>query len=354
VNGKKLFDKVTPVWHNKPYLYKMDVKADEEIKINVEWLPHNSENLSTSTSAAAEIIRKFSNYITAKILVRMDKKIGEENLQIISVSDKNAELSRPEYWQKSGICHMIDSHKGKLKIIAKAAGDGQVQVQLKGPWVPNPKNKSKLIPYWIDYTKLIVNGETVFNKPTPVWHDKPYIYNMDAKTDEEITIETEWLPHRSDAELLSKANAPAISHNFSYYITAKLFVQMYKKPEPKNLQIVSVSDSGAKVSKPEAWQRFGNCYMIDSYFGQLEIIAKANDDGQVRVLLAGPWALDPEDKSKKIPYWIDYTKLTVNGKLIFDKVTPAWHDKNYIYSIDVKAGDEIKIQTEWLPHKAIT
>jgi glycosyltransferase involved in cell wall biosynthesis len=146
----------------------------------------------------------------------------------------------------------------------------------------------------------------------------------------------------------------AILRRFGNYITAKLFVQMHKKMEPENLQIVFVSDSRAKISKPAAWQKFGNCYMIDSYFGQLEIVAKANDDGQVRVLLAGPWALNPKDKTKKLPYWIDYTKLIVNDKLIFNKVTPAWHDKNYIHVIDAKAGDEITIKVEWLPHRSDT
>lgn len=31
----------------------------------------------------------------------------------------------------------------------------------------------------------------------------------------------------------------------------------------------------------------------------------------------------PNDRSKGIPYWIDYTNLIVNDKMIFDTLTPA-------------------------------
>ena len=84
----------------------------------------------------------------------------------------------------------------------------------------------------------------------------------------------------------------------------------------------------------------------------MEIVIKADANGQLQVRLMGPWVPSQGNKSKLIPYWIDYTKLTINGKIILDALTPAWHDKPYIHNMDVKAGDEIKIQVEWLPHRS--
>ena len=84
----------------------------------------------------------------------------------------------------------------------------------------------------------------------------------------------------------------------------------------------------------------------------MEFIAKSVADGQIKLKLMGIDVRTPEDNSKRIPYWIDYTKLTVNGKVVFDKLTPAWHDKAFSHNIDVKAGEEIKIQVEWLPHRS--
>ena len=86
--------------------------------------------------------------------------------------------------------------------------------------------------------------------------------------------------------------------------------------------------------------------------GKLEFVAKANVDGQIRLLLKGINILDAEDKTKRIPYWIDYNNLTINGRTIFDTVTPAWHDIAYNHDVNVKAGEEIKIQIEWLPHRS--
>ena len=70
-------------------------------------------------------------------------------------------------------------------------------------------------------------------------------------------------------------------------------------------------------------------------------------EGRVQIILSGPWVPNPEDKSKRLPYWINYSILTVNDKKIFDKFTSVWHDKPYVYGMNVKEGEEIKIQTEW-------
>ena len=90
--------------------------------------------------------------------------------------------------------------------------------------------------------------------------------------------------------------------------------------------------------------------MIQSYAGKLEIVAKSDVDGRIRLGLKGVDVRTPEDSSKRIPYWIYYTKLSVNDKIIFNEIIPAWHDKDYQYGIEAKANAEIKIQVEWLTH----
>ena len=144
----------------------------------------------------AQIIGKFSRYFTARIDVKLMTDKGD--FQILSVSDDKAKVSKPEWFQKGGIGYQIQSYVGKLKFVAKATTNGQIRISLKGIDMRNPEDRTKRIPYWIDYTKLTVNGKTIFNKITPAWHDKPYGHNLDVKADEEITFEVEWLPHRSD------------------------------------------------------------------------------------------------------------------------------------------------------------
>ena len=139
-----------------------------------------------------------------------------------------------------------------------------------------------------------------------------------------------------------------IIDRFNRYLTARIDVKL--RSTTGNFQIISISDDKATVWKPKWLQKNGTGYQIQSYARKLEFIAKATVDGQMRLYLKGLDVRDEKDESKRIPYWIDYTKLTVSGKVIFDTLTPAWHDEFYRYNMDVKAGEEIKIQVEWLPN----
>ena len=143
-----------------------------------------------------------------------------------------------------------------------------------------------------------------------------------------------------------------ILNKFKRYLMARLDIKLITE-DTGDFQIVSVSDDKAKVKNPDWLQKGGIGYVIQSYAGKLKIIAKATVSGKFKLKLRGMAVSDSEDKSKRIPYWIDYTKLTVNDQVIFDSLTSAWHDKPYLYNMKkVNAGDEIKIQVEWLPHRS--
>ena len=153
------------------------------------WLIHNN---------AAQIIKKFGRYFTARIQFQLWQKTASGAVKIISMSDDAAKISSPEWYQKNGTGYVILSHAGKLKIVAKAFVPGQIRLNLLGLDIRNPDDKTERIPYWIDYTKLTVNGEVIFDELTPAWHNKSYRHQIDVAADEEFSIEVEWLPHRSD------------------------------------------------------------------------------------------------------------------------------------------------------------
>ena len=135
---------------------------------------------------------------TARIDIKFSQTKAQDDFQILSVSDDKATVWKPAWFNKGGIGYQIQSYAGSLEIVAKATADGQIYLSLKGLDVREPKDNSKRIPYWIDYTKLIVNDKTIFDALTPTWHDEPYTYTFDAKADEEIKINVEWLPHKDD------------------------------------------------------------------------------------------------------------------------------------------------------------
>ena len=120
------------------------------------------------------------------------------DFQILFISDNKTSVSKPSWFQRDGIGYIIQLSGNELTFVAKATANGRIKLILRGADVRDPQNNSKRIPYWIDYTKFTINGKTIFDTLTPVWHDKPYNYNLEVKADEEIKIYIEWLPHRSD------------------------------------------------------------------------------------------------------------------------------------------------------------
>ncbi|MBR0062492.1 MAG: glycosyltransferase, partial [Selenomonadaceae bacterium] len=309
----------------------------------------DSANNVEINKANSEIIDKFKNYFTARVDIQRRVKAGD--FQIVSVSDDKADVRKPTWINKDGIGYQIQSYAGKMDIVAKSTNDGQIKLILRGLDIKDAKDKSKRIPYRIDYTKFTVNGKVIFDKLTSTWHDEPYRYNMNVKADEEVKIQVEWLPHNGDAPTIAPPKVSPIDDKFLPFITGRLDIQL--KPQGKgDFQIASVSDDKADVRKPDWLQKDGIGYQIQSYAGKMELVAKATNDGQIKLILRGLDIKDAKDKSKRIPYWIDYTKLIVNGKIIFNKVLPVWHDEPYRYNMNVKADEEIKIQVEWLPHRS--
>ena len=366
-------------------------------------IPFFFRNINAQQKELADdqaVFRKFRPHIFSRIDVKFLSTTGD--CKILSVSDDKAELSKPPFLQKGGNGYVIQSCVGTLNFIAKATADGKIQLKLRGLDVRDPADKTKRIPYWIDYTKLIINGKILFDTITPIWHDKPYLYDMDVKADEEIKVEVEWLPHRADsgdvsanvegiqakssekdtlinklqvtldnekkaadkqkvliAELQTALDNEKKIHSddaelirkFSDYFTSRIDLRLVPNSKGK-LQIVSLSDEKATVKKAGWLPKNESGYFIQSYAGKMEIIAKPTADGQINLDLRGLDVRNPEDRSKKIPYWIDYTKLTVNGEVLFDELTPVWHNKPFRYKLDVKADEEIKIQVEWQPHRS--
>ena len=133
------------------------------------------------------------------------------------------------------------------------------------------------------------------------------------------------------------------------YLAARVDIKLIPQGEG-DFKIISISDDKASVEKPSWFNKDGIGYIIQSYAGKLEILAKATAGGQLKFILKGISVLSREDQSKRMPFWTYYTKFLVNEQIIFNKLTPAWHDKLYAYNMNVNAGEEIKIHIEWLTH----
>ena len=189
-----------------------------------------------------------------------------------------------------------------------------------------------------------------FRRTYSVWGIAEVLEDVEISNRNRSTSESK--KHFLEEDFCQIDDATQVIRKFSRYFTARVDIKMMTTAG--DFQILSVSDGRASIEKPAWFNKGGTGYVIQSYVGNMEFIAKATSDGQIRLDLRGVDVRNPEDKAKRIPYWIDYTKLTINGNVLFDTVTPAWHDESYRHVMNTKAGEEIKIQVEWLPHRSDT
>ena len=141
--------------------------------------------------------------------------------------------------------------------------------------------------------------------------------------------------------------------SFLPFITARLDILLISSAfPPADIRFTHVSDTECKIKKPDWFQKKGCGYVLYSYVGALELRFVPQAGGQLEIYLRGMDIRDEEDKSERIPYWIDYTSLHVNGREVFSSPWPAWHRKPYKHSFDVSADEEVSLVITWLPHRS--
>ena len=141
--------------------------------------------------------------------------------------------------------------------------------------------------------------------------------------------------------------------DFLPFITARVDILLISNgASAAYFQFTHVSDLGCKVSKPEWFQKAGCGYVLHSYAGKLALCFVPQAGGQITLYLRGMYIRDPVEESVRVPYWIDYTSLHVNGNAVFSSPQPAWHDKPYRHSFDVSEGEEVSVRITWLPHRS--
>ena len=173
-------------------------KYTAEENILVSFLFSYLYNLKKDYDINRQLISKIRPYITARMDLKLPTKEKGNVFEILSVSDARAAVTKPGFLNKDSVGYQIQSHEGKLELIAKVKVSGQITLQLRGMDIRQPNDRTKRMRYWIDYTKLVVGKDTVFDTVTPVWHDKNFLYKINVKANEKIKINLEWLPHRSD------------------------------------------------------------------------------------------------------------------------------------------------------------
>lgn len=122
---------------------------------------------------------------------RLDiKNYGDHNNDIQFLEDKNIYIINPVWFNdEEGSGYKVEIGKNKVVFTLKCIQQGVLRVFLRGL---DYRIDNQRKPIFINFTKMVVNDEIIFDENRLLWHDAPEKYEKFCQNDEEIKIKIEF------------------------------------------------------------------------------------------------------------------------------------------------------------------
>lgn len=150
----------------------------------LERLGHLPLSAAPSTSTAGG-----RHGVTARVDISISEPAGNA-MRILDVSDGNARVSFPDWFNRGQLGAVIQSDAGKLCITVSIQVPDTLAIALRSPDVRNSDGAK--VENWISYTRFSVNEAIVLDTETAIWHDKPFKYEQDVRPGDVVNICVEW------------------------------------------------------------------------------------------------------------------------------------------------------------------
>lgn len=338
INDEIIIDESTVSWHDNPFIFEKEVSDGEIITMEVKWRPVNYES---NIFLPTDYEKLINNFYEARIDVK-NYGLEDNDLILIDCDDSLSNIHKPVgFKDKFGAGTTIFSHKGTINTSFKCVNDGELEIDFRS----NKLRDNNKLPIFIDYTRLCINGKELIENNFISWFDKPFIYKQKVKNNQIINIEAEWNPlmPESNMHLLQDDNYD----DLNIYSEARFDIKNYGN-ETNNIVLLNSNTPFYVISRPQWFTNSeGIGYTINSLNKELNLSFKCINDGRLEILFR---AIDYRDRNNnRIPIYIDYTEIEIDGESIIDGSTVLWHDNELCYNKLVKDGQIIKIKLKWRP-----
>ena len=337
VNDEIIVDESHVLWHNVPLIFEKEVEDGEIVTIKVKWSPITyKSNIVVNNNE-----KSLQNFYDARIDV---KNYGEENNDLILVDcdDSFCNIYKPNWLiNRYGVGTVVSSNKGTINMSFKCIGEGILEIDFRSIDLRDTGGK---IPVFIDYTKITVNNIDLIGKNFTTWHDNPFVFKQKVKNNQIIDIHAEWEPlsRRSNLHLLKKNN-----NDLNIYSEARVDIKNYGA-ETNDILLLDESKSFYNISKPEWFSDLnGIGSVISSDKGYLNLSFKCINDGKLKIDFRGRDFKDVNNN--RIPIYVDYEEIEIDGESIIDGSTVLWHDNPFSYEKQVKDEQIVNIKFKWRP-----
>ncbi len=116
---------------------------------------------------------------------------ASNTVEVVFCSDAENSFTAPSWLAKEdGRGRKIQSDALRLSASFRCIGKGTLSISLRG--VDFKGGDKRRIPMRVDFTRLEVNGRSVLDTRTTVWHDKPYEFRKEVEDGEIVTFHAEW------------------------------------------------------------------------------------------------------------------------------------------------------------------
>ena len=337
VNGEIFVGESNVSWHNSPLVYEKEVEDGEIINIEVKWDPITYKSNIVVNNPEESL----QNFYDARIDI---KNFGKESNDLILVEcdDDLSDIYKPN-WLKNeyGVGTVVSSSKGNINMSFKCVGDGILEIDFMSI---DLKDDYGRIPIFIDYINIKVNGIDIIGNNHTVWHNNPFVYKQKVKNNQIIDINAEWKP------LGRGSNLPLLKMNnddVNIYSQARVDIKNYGA-ETNDILLLNENKSFYNISKPKWFSDLnGIGSVISSHAGVLNLSFKCINDGKLKIDFR---AIDFKDlDDNRIPIYIDYKEIMIDGESIINESTVLWHDNPLFYEKDVNDGQIVNIELKWVP-----
>lgn len=148
-------------------------------------------NFSQNSSHSLNLItNKLNKYNTVRIDVMFEGKKSELKIEN---KDQNSTVNEIKWLNDpniAGYTILNDSNSTDFKINCKSKG--KLSIKLRG--INFLLSNKKRLPIYICITRLIVNGKDIIKGNKFVWHNEPYIHNINVSDEDSLNVHVEWIP----------------------------------------------------------------------------------------------------------------------------------------------------------------
>lgn len=135
--------------------------------------------------------------------------------------------------------------------------------------------------------------------------------------------------------------------------TARFDIKVENPELPESnikFEILNPSDK-ANFHTPQWFGKNGVGYVFESSDSTAQIKVTCLNDGKFLLWLRGK---DIRKNGKRLPIFVKYESLKINGENILSEAKSFSHDKPFKYELDVKKGDVLNVEVVWSEHDYAT